>query len=141
MMPSPPHSGQAPSELALNRAGMTPFGLGEQLADGVEHARVGGRVGPAGAAGGGLVDDDRCPGTAWAGRRGSASLAGARHAGDDGEDAARDVDGHVLQVVQGGARERQRTGRRAHVRLQRLVAGEVVAGQRAGGPQPVRSPA
>ena len=56
MTPSPSHSGQAPSELALNSAGRDAVVPGEQLADGGGDAGVGDRGGPAVGADRLLVD-------------------------------------------------------------------------------------
>ena len=85
--PGPLQFGQAPSEFALNRAGLTPFALANALRIGFEQPRVRRRVAAAGAADGALVDGDD---TVAACDRAvdERALARACDAGDDGEHAS-----------------------------------------------------
>ncbi len=104
--------------------------LAEPVADGLEGARIGGRVGPGRAANGRLVDIDdlieifqaldplvgrgRVRGVVQPASRGliegldgEGGLAAAGHPGDAGEHAHRDLAGDVLQIVAPGADDLQ----------------------------------
>nr|BFF16926.1 hypothetical protein GCM10025730_04470 [Promicromonospora thailandica] len=87
--------------VGAEQGGLDAVGLGERLADGVEQARVGGRVGAPGPLDRGLVHDDDvvAPGEAAVDQ---GALAGAGDTGDHAQHAQGDVDVDVAQVV--GAR-------------------------------------
>ena len=112
---------EAETALAVT-LGLGVRGGGEQVPDQVEHARVGGRVGPGGAPDGGLVDGDdlvqlfhaldalvpagngsgpvQLPGQGLVENLvNQRTLAGAGNAGDAGHHAQREVHVNVLQVV------------------------------------------
>ena len=111
-MPRPLQFGHAPSELALNSAGFTPLAFANAVADRVEDAGVGRRVGSARAADRGLVDDRHRrvrPRQAAVDQR---ALAGAGDAGDRDEHAERHVDRDVLEVVEPRVADRDRAARR-----------------------------
>ena len=108
MTPAPLQFGQAPSELALNSAGLTPLAFANALRIGSSSpVYVAGllRREPLIAA---WSTDDH---SVAAGHRAVDQRALARpgHAGDDDEHAERDVDVDVLQVVGGGAAHLERS--------------------------------
>ena len=131
-------------------------GAGEELADVVEDAGVGGRVGPGGAADGRLVDGDDLVEASGpvdadvaAGRdlrpvdalhQGPVQdlvdqrrLARARHAGDAGEQAEGELDVDVGQVVLPGAPHGEQAavaGAAAGGHLDAALAGQILAGDR-----------
>ena len=142
-------AGQVAAHLGL-------VGLGEQLADVVEHAGVGGRVRAGRAADRRLVDVDdlvdlveALDGLVAAGRRARAvdllhqrpeedvvderGLARARHAGDGDEGAERELDVDVLEVVLAGAAHDELAGVGGAALLGHrddLAARDVLAGER-----------
>ncbi len=113
-------------------------GLGERLADRLEQAGVGGRVAPPRTADRALVDRHH-PVAAGDRAVDQRALAGARHAGHDGQHAEGDVDVDIAQVVGRRPADLQRPRRRAHRRLQRRPVVEVAAGQRPARAQPVEA--
>src|SRR6478752_5589178 len=115
MTPAPLQLGQAPSELALNRAGFTPLAFANAL-------RIGSSS-PVYVAG--LLRREPLI-EPW-------SIATTPSL----EDTERDVDVDVLQVVGVGAAHLQRTRGRPHRRLQIGLVVQVSPGERAAGPQPV----
>src|ERR687896_183079 len=112
MTPAPLQVGQAPSELALNSAGLTPLAFANAL-------RIGSSS-PLYVAGLLRRDPRIAP---W-----SIETTPAP-AGDDDEHPERDVDVDVLEVVGGGAADRQRAGGRPQRRLEGGPVIEVVAGE------------
>ena len=102
MTPAPLQVGQAPSELELNSAGLTPFSLAKALRIGSSRPGVRRRVAAARPADGALVDhhDAVAPGDRAVDQR---ALARAGDAGEHAQHAERDVDVDVLQVVRGRA--------------------------------------
>ena len=112
MTPLPLQLGQAPSELALNSAGLTPLAFANAV-------RIGSSR-PVYVAGllrrepriGDLVDrdDTRAVGDRPVDQR---ALARPGDAGHDAQHAERDVDVDVAQVVRGRVADRQLAGRRA----------------------------
>ena len=137
MTPAPLQFGHAPSEFALNRAGLTPLLLRERLADRVEQPGVRRGVAAPRAADRALVDGD----DAVAARDrpvDQRALARARDTGEHHQHAERDVDVDVLEVVRVGARgPRVRRSVSATVVLERGAVVEVAAGDRVAGPQPL----
>ncbi len=103
--------------VGAEQRGLHVVGLRERLADRVEQSGVRRRVAPARAADRGLVYRHHpvAPGHRAADQR---TLARARHPGDHGQHTERDVDVHVLQVVQASAAYLQLPGRRPYRRLQ-----------------------
>ncbi len=111
-------------------------GLRERLADRLEHAGVGGWVAAARAFDGALINGDH----AVAARHRAAderALARARHAGDHGEQAEREVDVDILEVVGAGAADLEFARRLADRVLQRGTVVEMATRQRVAGPQPL----
>ena len=111
MTPAPLQVGQAPSELELNSAGLTPFALAKALRIGSSSpVYVAGllrrepRIAPW------STDDDPVP----SGHRAvdQRALARSGDARDDAEHTERDVDVDVLQVVRVGPPDLQRARRR-----------------------------
>jgi hypothetical protein len=109
-------------------AGVGFVGFGKGFADGVEDAGVGGGVGAAGLADGGLVDHDGVRVLLEKHLVDERALARAGHAGDDGEDAGGDVDGDVLQVVGVGVGDGEFALGRAEFGLDGGNVFEVLAG-------------
>lgn len=133
MTPAPLQVGQAPSELALNRAGFTPLTLANAL-------RIGSSS-PVYVAGLLRLSRGSRPGrpTPLLACRDRAvherALPGAGDAGDDGEHPERDVDVDALQVVRPRAADLQRAGGLAHRLLDGGPVVEMAAGDGATGPQ------
>ena len=108
--------------------------LRERLADRVEQPGVRRRVAAPRAADRALVDRH----DAVAARDRAAdqrALARPGHAGEHDEDAERDVDVDVLEVVQVGPAHLERSGRPADLRLERGAVVEVLAGRGAAAAQ------
>ena len=100
MTPSLSHVGQLPSELKLNSDGLTLLALGKCLSDWVHDSGVRGRGRAAVRPYTGLIDHHRVRVLGDEDVQDERALPGSGHAGDDRQDAGRDLDRHVLEVVQ-----------------------------------------
>ena len=136
MTPAPLQLGHAPSELALNRAGLTPLALANALRMGSSSpVYVAGllRRDPLIA---GLVDRHH-PVPGGDGAADQRALPRPGHARDHDQHPERDVDVDVAQVVGARSPDLQRAGRGTHRRLDAGAIVEMPPGQRVTGPQPV----
>ena len=139
MTPAPLQVGQAPSELALNSAGFTPLAFANAV-------RIGSSS-PVYVAGLlrrepriGVWSTDTTPSRPEIEPWISELLPEPGHAGHHDQDAERDVDIDVLQVVGAGPADLEHAGRCPHRRLQGGPVVEMAAGDRAAGPQPIDGP-
>ena len=107
-------------------------GRGKGLAHVVHDAGVGGGVRAAGDAHRRLVDHDRVGVLAQKALVDQRALARAGHARDHGQDAGRNVDADVLQVVGAGVGDRQLALGRAKARLDRHAPASGAARQGVG---------
>ena len=134
MTPAPLQVGQALGVGAEQRR-LHAVGLREGLADRVEESGVRRRVAPPRAADRALIDRDhaRAGGDRAVHER---ALARTGHAGDHDENAERDVDVDLAQVVRRRAADLQRAGRRPHRLLERGPVVEMAAGDGVAVPRP-----